>query len=115
MNFSKWVDTYATYITIFFIGGAWTLTVIWITALRKNYLWKLTIKNHLGAITKSEIDKRDETIAKQSYELEGLRKQVRALREKVKIMAALAVKQIDTAGHTYNAREGKKDLTNANA
>lgn len=86
---------------------AWTGIAIAITAKYKQYAWKQTITQHLGAITKSEIDKRDETIAKLNFELEGTKKHLKGMREKVQTMAGLAAKQVDVAGNTYG---GSRDV-----
>ena len=101
MNIWTFIEVYADYI----YQSVWTVLVvaitIWVTTLRKNYLWRTTIQNHLGEITKSEIDQRDETIAKQSNEIKALQQSVNSLREKVQLMARLSDKAVETAGATH--------------
>jgi hypothetical protein len=90
--------------------GIYTLAVWWTSAGWKNYAWRKTITDHLGEITKAEINKRDEQIARLSMTLDQEQRQVEQLRVKVRTMAALAAKQTETAGETargYAEKDGE--------
>jgi carbonic anhydrase len=105
MTFMQWWGVYWQYFAVFAGGAIWTILVIAITAARKNYVWRYTVHEHLGEITKAEITKRDDQIGQQSFELDSLRKQVKNLREKVQVMAAMSDKQIEIAGNTYRGED----------
>jgi len=89
------------YFAAFGIGGIYTVAVVYLAYYRKDFLWNATINDHLGSIQKTEIDKRDNQIAMQSNEIEEANKTIKALREKVRLMAKLCEQEVEIAGYTH--------------
>lgn len=105
MTFFQWWEIYWQYFAVGVGTAVYTFIVVVITAKRKDYVWHHTIGQHLGEITKSEIGKMEAQVAKQSFELDTAQKHLKAMRDKVQTMAALASKQIELAGNTFREDE----------
>ena len=91
-----------------YVGFAiWSFLLVGVTLFIKNRIWMASITEHLDEISRAEIQKRDERIAKLEEALAAEKEYATNLFVKVRALTQLSEQQLQIAGNGFRREEVK--------